>query len=333
MKELISVIVPIYNVEKYLQRCVESILSQSYSNIEILLVDDGSTDDSGLMCDQYVKQDSRVRVLHKKNGGLSDARNAGLAEAQGRYVCFFDSDDWVESDILEKAYRAMNQANVEVVIWGFYKEFVEEDEKVFKQERVSINTKKCSKTEGDYQTFASDTALSLVGYAWNKLYDRKLLSRVGLSFEKGVSLVEDILFNGPVLSEAKGIQFIDEMGNHYIQRKRETLGSRFYPDYYELKIQACQARESLLCAYGAGVETARKCLLESYFAAIKSSCRMVCQCHSMTSRERRTYMKEVCETETVKKTLQAYHAHGKDILFKLAIQLGAVWVFERMYGS
>ena len=114
----ISVIVPVYNVEKYLQRCVDSLLRQTFHNCEILLVDDGATDSSGAMCDGYAARDSRVRVIHKPNGGLSDARNAGLEVAQGKYVCFIDSDDYVEPDMLEVLYRLVTEHDADLSICG-----------------------------------------------------------------------------------------------------------------------------------------------------------------------------------------------------------------------
>ena len=100
---LISVIVPVYNVEKYLSKCVESILAQTYKDLEIILVDDGSPDNCGAMCDEYAKRDSRVRVIHKENGGVSSARNLGIDAAHGEYICFVDSDDWIETDYFEEA--------------------------------------------------------------------------------------------------------------------------------------------------------------------------------------------------------------------------------------
>ncbi len=105
MDELISVIVPVYKVEDYLSRCVDSILSQTYRNIEVILVDDGSPDKCGEICDRYAQHDPRVRVIHKENGGLSDARNAGIEIAQGQYISFIDSDDWVHPEFLESLYQ------------------------------------------------------------------------------------------------------------------------------------------------------------------------------------------------------------------------------------
>lgn len=110
---MVSVIVPVYKVEKYLKKCVESIRQQSYSNLEIILVDDGSPDKCGQMCDEFAKGDSRIKVLHKKNGGLADARNAGIEKASGEYLLFVDSDDWIHPMLVEKTlYDAQNMAQM-----------------------------------------------------------------------------------------------------------------------------------------------------------------------------------------------------------------------------
>ena len=109
MKKLISVVLPIYNVENYIEKCMESVLNQTYKNIEIILVDDGSPDNCPIICDQYVKEDNRVKVVHKENGGLSDARNAGIKVANGDYITFIDSDDYVDKDYVEFLYNTIEE--------------------------------------------------------------------------------------------------------------------------------------------------------------------------------------------------------------------------------
>ena len=118
MNERISIIVPVFNVEKYIERCVKSIENQSYRNLEIILVDDESPDRCPQICDEYAKRDERIKVLHKKNGGLSDARNAGLDVATGEYIAFVDSDDWVETDFIETLYRNAESENADISIIG-----------------------------------------------------------------------------------------------------------------------------------------------------------------------------------------------------------------------
>lgn len=114
MDELISIIVPVYNVEKYLNRCIDSIINQTYKNLEIILVDDGSPDNCGMICDEYAKKDDRIKVIHKKNGGLSDARNNGIKIANGNYIGFVDSDDWIAPNMYEKLYYALVDNNADI---------------------------------------------------------------------------------------------------------------------------------------------------------------------------------------------------------------------------
>ena len=113
--ELVSVIIPVYNVEEYLTCCVKSVMRQTYTNIEIILVDDGSTDKSGIMCDELQTEDSRISVIHKSNGGLSDARNIGISKACGRYTALIDSDDFVSDDYIEVLLKAMNDNDADIV--------------------------------------------------------------------------------------------------------------------------------------------------------------------------------------------------------------------------
>ena len=113
-QDLISIVVPIYNVEKYLEKCINSIIIQTYKNIEIILVNDGSTDSSGKICDIYLKKDKRIKVIHKKNGGLSDARNVGIENAKGKYIAFIDSDDFIDSDFIEILYNLIIEYNADV---------------------------------------------------------------------------------------------------------------------------------------------------------------------------------------------------------------------------
>ncbi|HEM6156845.1 TPA: glycosyltransferase family 2 protein [Streptococcus suis] len=117
---LISIIVPVYNVENYLDECIRTVLGQTYSNWELLLINDGSTDSSGSMCDDYARRDDRIRVIHKNNGGLSDARNAGIDNCTGEYITFLDSDDGIRGDFLEECVTTANQHDVDIVIGHFF---------------------------------------------------------------------------------------------------------------------------------------------------------------------------------------------------------------------
>ena len=120
MKPLISIIVPIYNVEKYLSRCINSVLSQTFPDFELLLIDDGSTDKSGYICDGYAQKDSRIKVFHIENGGVSAARNYGLDNARGEWITFVDADDWIDKDMYYKLYNEAILSEADIVICDFY---------------------------------------------------------------------------------------------------------------------------------------------------------------------------------------------------------------------
>ncbi len=169
--DLISIIVPVYNVEKYIRKCIDSILNQTYINLEIILIDDGSLDNSGKICDEYAKNDKRIIVIHKKNGGLSEARNTGLDIAKGKYVCFIDSDDYVEKDYVEFLYKILidNRCRMSIcshtVIYENGKKF---DLSTYKKEVLD------TQTVLERMLYHNGIDLS----AWAKLYDIKLFENV-----------------------------------------------------------------------------------------------------------------------------------------------------------
>ena len=172
---LVSVIIPVYNVREYLDDCIRSILKQTYGNLEIILVDDGSTDDSGVLCDKYAKNDARIRVIHKLNGGLSDARNAGLDVATGEWVQFVDSDDWLEPDCVETLLDLCQRFSVEMSICGI--RIVRGSKAEEKQFFLSGDTVYDAR-------FALDVRNGCWNTAWNRLCKRTLYD--GIRFPKGM---------------------------------------------------------------------------------------------------------------------------------------------------
>lgn len=138
MSELISIIVPVYKVEAYLPRCVDSILAQTYKNLDIILVDDGSPDNSGKICDDYAKKDDRITVIHQPNGGLSDARNAGIAKAKGAYLTFLDSDDWVPSEYIDYLYELLKETGSAIALCNFLKTTTEALPQTTEPEMVTV---------------------------------------------------------------------------------------------------------------------------------------------------------------------------------------------------
>ncbi len=247
----VSVIIPVYGVERYLARCVDSILRQTYNDLEIILVDDGSPDNCPVICDEYAQKDERVRVVHKKNGGLSSARNAGLSIATGEYVCFFDSDDFIEADMLEKLVSGIEENGDDVCVCGYYVDDVDEQENVLSSRTVCPNF---SYMQSDFSLEEYESILGWCGYAWNKLYRRNVLEKGDFRFDEGISLVEDLLFNQKIFCCGTKIRFLSYSGYHYVQRKRETLGVKYYENYFQLKMRALAAKSLILQNWGVSQE-------------------------------------------------------------------------------
>ena len=203
---LISVIVPVYNVEKYLKKCVDSITSQTYKNLEILLVDDGSTDSSGQICNEFEKNDARIKVIHKKNRGLSDARNAGLDRAKGQYYAFIDSDDYIREDMFEKMIKKAESEDFDLVCCDM--DYIFEDGKT---KTVS------SHIESDLRDFEAikESMTRIYPAPWNKIYHRRLFDH-GVRFTKGV-WYEDMEFIYRLYPYIKSIGTVKEPFNQYVQ--------------------------------------------------------------------------------------------------------------------
>jgi glycosyltransferase involved in cell wall biosynthesis len=222
MEELISVIIPVYKVEDYIRRCVDSVLKQTYGNLEIILVDDGSPDRCGEICDEYAAKDNRVVSIHKKNGGLSDARNAGMDVCKGEYITFLDSDDWVASDYIERLYRLLKDTAAGISACSFIKTSDEDTEPDSSTEEVRVfsNTEALDKMESntDIQLY-----VQLV-VAWGKLYKRSLFE--GVTYPVG-KLHEDEFTTYKVIYRAERIALTSAQLLHYWQREDSIMGAGF----------------------------------------------------------------------------------------------------------
>lgn len=172
-RSLISVIIPVYNVEKYIRRCIDSIITQSYKNIEIILVDDGSPDDCGKICDSYALNDDRIKVVHKQNGGLSDARNRGIELANGQYVTFIDSDDYIAPNYIEYLHALLTENNADISCCSMVKTY--SDSVAFDCDSTKIKEQALSGKECCYALFG-DLYLTLVT-AWGKLYKSEIVKK------------------------------------------------------------------------------------------------------------------------------------------------------------
>ena len=219
MNQLISIIVPVYNVEKYLEKCVNSICNQTYKNLEILLIDDESNDGSSELCDKLVQRDYRIKVIHKKNGGSTSARNVGLKASCGKYIGFVDSDDWIEPDMYERMYHRMTTENVDIVMCGRYEDVGNTSKEVYhgveegrygKQELMQNIYPKMIVGEAFFEW-------CIFPGVWDKLFRRECVERFQLAVDERIVMGEDAACAYPALLHADSIYIMHECLYHYRQ--------------------------------------------------------------------------------------------------------------------
>lgn len=223
-KELISIIVPVYNVEKYLKKCVDSIVNQTYKNLEIILVDDGATDNSGKICDELVELDNRIKVYHKKNGGLSDARNYGVERATGDYIGFVDSDDYIDVEMYEKLYEAIKKENVDVAECNLKIVYPEKTELFTDEKYYQI----CNKQEYLEEYLKIE---KIFGSACVRLTKADIAKK--LKFPVG-KLYEDTYYAYDLISIVDKYVIMDNPYYNYLMRENSITNAKFNPRIFDL---------------------------------------------------------------------------------------------------
>lgn len=230
---MISIIIPVYNAEQFIAETIDAILCQSYSDFEIIAIDDGSSDSSYEILRKLCTKDERVKVFHQSNAGVSAARNAGLSLAQGEYICFVDSDDIVETDYLEKMYCAIE--NSDLVICGFKRRNLITNNIVSKLPPVINLSEGCSAKK-----FISDLKFEdkgiVLNYLWNKLFDKKIICDANLKFDERLSLGEDFVFNCEYIKRCKIISTVQASLYIYIKRPIGSLTTKFDYNEYDRRL-------------------------------------------------------------------------------------------------
>ena len=223
MNKLISIIVPIYKVENYLKKCINSIINQTYKNIEILLIDDGSPDNCGIICDEYAKKDKRVKVIHKKNGGLSDARNYGIEASTGDYIIFVDSDDYISKNMCEILIKNALKYDADIISCNYKEIYSDNNREKINKQSIKKELEVYNNLEVIYKYFFDYTVD--INVVWNKLYKRELFfKRESIRFPKG-KLHEDDYTICKLYYYANKIVIINDVLYYYIRRCDSITGN------------------------------------------------------------------------------------------------------------
>ena len=258
--ELISIIVPVYNVEQYLETCVDSIINQKYKNLEIILVDDGATDSSGKLCDELAKIDNRIKVYHKENGGLSDARNYGVERATGDYIGFVDSDDYIDSEMYEELYEAIKKENVDVVECNL---------KIIYPDRVELFTE-----QKYYNVYTKQEYLEeylkiekIFGSACVRLIKSDIAKK--LKFPVG-KLYEDTYYAYDLIEKVDRYVIMNNPYYNYLMRENSITNTKFNPRIFDLIEIVEKFRKTTYENYP-GLKEAADCRkMYAYFSVLNS---------------------------------------------------------------
>jgi glycosyltransferase EpsJ len=292
---------PVYNVEEYVGKAIESILAQTFTDYEFLIVDDGTPDKSGAICDAYAERDDRIRVIHKENGGAPSARNAALEIAQGKYVYFLDSDDWAEPDMLKDMYELAEKNHSQLVVCGFYIDTYYEggnlSEKICVDDRVYTNAEEFR--QESYRYFDRN----LLYTPWNKLYRMDMIKKYHLRFPQ--TLWDDFPFNLRFLYKVERVTVTTGAYYHFIRARADSETSAYRADMYEKREEEQDWLEELYEDWGiydpATEEMVARRYIERMIGCITNVTSSKC---TLNGRERREQIRTMLHNPRVDKALR-----------------------------
>lgn len=312
-----SVIVPVYNVEKVLSRCIESILSQTFSNFELILIDDGSTDKSGEICDEYKKKDERVKVIHQNNQGVSKARNVGLDISKGKYIVFIDSDDCVEINHLEQ----FGKVNSDLIITGFW---------LCKQDYSIIN--EFSVENKEYANVDENVIIQILKSWYShpvcaKRFKRKIIDENGMRFIEECSYGEDAIFFAMYLEKVKDIIMQTEISYRYFTYDNFTLSKINKDEKFKQNAFVLQAIYNIFSEK----EVIKEFLLNKYWWVLEKEIRRIFKSHDKTSDEKATiivrYLNENLSERCLNCEVTSHVNFLKKIIYKSKNKtLNKIWI-------
>lgn len=316
----VSIIIPVYNAEKHLKKCVQSVLGQTEKDIEVILIDDGSKDESLYICQLYEKQDKRVRVIHQENAGVSAARNKGITFAKGEYIGFVDSDDWIDIEMYESMLREAYRTDADVVMCDA--RTVYEDGKIQADTITQLSGNQILKKSD----FTPALLLEMAGSACrciykNNRYNDKLQKQNTLLFPLGVKFSEDRIFNLYAFGQANKVAYMKEaFYNRYMNKKSAV--HRFHEDYFEAYKKAADSIEQAIhYAWQNDDELQRAYLGQFISGAIGAICNYYYKTSPLTVVEKKNMVKQLCEDVQLQTAIKSYGVDRK-----------SQWILDRKYS-
>lgn len=324
-----SIIMPVYNVEEYVEKSIRSVLNQTYKNFELIIVNDGTTDNSMKIVSEFQKKDKRIKAYNKKNGGLSSARNYGLKYATGEYICFIDSDDYIENNFLYTLNQELLEQKYDLIIFGYSIDKVDNEDKIIEENDVVEKLQKFNRLKKDKLQFEN---ISTIGYAWNKCYKHEIIKNNNLLYEEGTSYIEDIIFNCNFIKNSNTIKIIQEALYHYIQRERETLGRKSYNNMLQLDLRYSQQLKGILSSVNYSKKEINKTTYQTLFDRFKWSINIVTMDKSISKNKRISIIKKyfLYLKENYKKISSHVIFNKKDQIFMFFAQNNLSRIFYRI---
>lgn len=316
-----SIVMPVYNVEEHLSQAVESVLAQTFSDFELILVDDCSPDGSGALCDQYAQSDTRVRVCHlAENGGLSNARNQGIKAAHGTYITFIDSDDYVTDDLLQTVYDSLQKNWADAVVFGMVEDYFDADGTLLKSYSISYeNDLYITDRETLRKEVIELERRTLLGYSTNTFYRLDILKENSIFFKK-ITMIEDILFNLDFVPFAETANILKFAPYHYMKRADNSLTNKFVKDYYTLHRRRVCDLLKLYESWGMCTTQVYSVLADIYVRYIFSALQRNCAPQAkMKHRDRVQWLRDLYRDDLY--LALAPYMHGSNLVVRILSEL------------
>lgn len=300
---------PVYKVEEYVGKAIESIQAQTFTDWEFLIVDDGTPDKSGAICDAYAEKDSRIQVFHKENGGAPSARNLAIEKAQGEYMYFMDSDDWAEPAMLEDMYALAQRDQAQLVVAGYYIDTYYSDTEKFVQEQYAADA--VYSTAKRFRTNAHTLFdKNLLYTPWNKLYSAQYIKKNNLYFPQ--TFWDDFPFNLSVVRDIERVTVTAKKYYHFIRKRAESETAKYRSDMYDKREEENRWMEELYAYWGVDTPETREFLARRYIERIIGCIENVTnRSCTLTAKEKKAEIKKMISAERVKKAVKIAKPNSK----------------------